>query len=117
MSTTDRVSRLRNPDPADLRHAATIPGMIWLPVMACAGPMLADALEIADSCARSDIESFCIWNEEGGVRWFDTLAVNDACGPEANPMIAQAVRYLEARGMLTRDEKQPHLVRIGECAA
>lgn len=113
MNTPDRVSRLRNPDPTDLRHAATVGGMTWLPVFASAGLLIADALEIADESSRALIECSCITADSKlPERWYDTWAVS----AEDKEPIRQAVRYLEARRLLTRDEKQPHLVHLIEAA-
>lgn len=74
---------------------------------------LRDALEIADSCARSDIESFCEWNAAGATRWYDTSegAIHPADDHPRNA-VAQAVRYLGARGILIRHGASPHLVRF-----
>lgn len=113
MSTDRKVRALRNPSPTDLRQAATVKNATWLPVLACAGPMLADAIEIADSCARADIECHCTWEHIKGERWYDTRVTEER---ETEP-IAQAVRYLEARGLLVRKPGQPELVRLDAEAA
>ncbi len=82
--------------------------------------MLADALEIADSCARADIECSCHSNGEGREREYDTTP-DPKVSPEENESIVQAVRYLAARGHIVcngalvkfTDEAQ----RALECAA
>lgn len=80
------------------------------------------AIKIADSCARSDIECNCNWvgenGDEGiageverGAVWYDT-------SPERDPelvgaeWLADALRYLEMRGLLIRSEANPALVRV-----
>ncbi len=82
-------------NPSKLRSAAEVPGA-WLSIEAQHGPMLADAMEIADSCARADIESFCEPAEVPGGRWWNVEAVT----PEERPMVDQALRYLDARGRI-----------------
>ena len=74
--------------------------------------VLIDALEIADSCARSDIESFCgpIVNAKWQQEWWN---VQEA-GADEREMVDRAVRYLEARGLLERKDGEPHLVRVRE---
>lgn len=107
--TKDRVAKLRNPDPADLRHAATVPGLVWLPVLASTGPLIADAIEIADESSRDYINCTCVCIEgQAEERWYDTWAVS---AEDKEPM-RQAVRYLEARALITRHEQRPHLVRF-----
>lgn len=69
--------------------------------------VIADALEIADSCARADIESYCP-SKRGAVpgeRWYDT---DD--GTVDDEAISQCIRYLEARGLLMRDPNDPRIV-------
>lgn len=84
--------------PDYLRSLAEAGDPAWLPVLASCGTVLADALEIADDCARSDIECNCpCWDGEGSDRHYDTTPREDVA-PEENESIAQAVRYLTARG-------------------
>lgn len=71
--------------------------------------LLIDAIEIADSCARSDIECSCKWTDTTPARWYDTASDRD---PEILATIAQVVRYLEARGQIERNAEKPHLVRF-----
>lgn len=74
-------------------------------------PMIADALEIADSCARADIESYCKATGEGADyrEWSWDTSTADEDDSEA---IAQALRYLDARGLIERDTNRPELVRF-----
>jgi len=73
--------------------------------------MLIDAIEIADSCARADIECNCSWFENPqGVWWYDL----DTADATAQSAVAQAVRYLGARGRIERDAKDNNFVRIRE---
>lgn len=112
MSTTDRITALRNPSPEALRAAASQKNATWLPVFACAGDMLADAMDLADKHARGLIARYCVCIKEGDVLWFDTWAVS----AEDKELIQQAVRYLEARGLLARIDGQPHLVTLERVA-
>lgn len=119
MTTGTVSSGLPMPTPEWLREQATVPRVMpagdiaFVPIAAPLCAMLADAIEIADSCARADIESFCEWNTAGSTRWYDTseAAIHPA---DAHPRkaVAQAVRYLEARGDLIRHADKPHLVRF-----
>lgn len=58
--------------------------------------MLADAIEIADSTARSDIECHFLRNEDG---WYDISPDHIGTNPDWLPQI---LRYLTARGMIER---------------
>ena len=82
----------------------------WAPIMVQDCPMLADAMEIADSCARSDIECNVLGRhpdkEKPQVFWYDLATV----APDDLDAIAQSVRYLEARGILVRLSAAPHIV-------
>lgn len=85
----------------------------WAPIMASDCATLADAIEIADSGARSDIECFTVDADfdpvKDHVRWFDTNLVEPAI-PIAKAAVERAVRYLEARGLLVRKPDAPHIV-------
>lgn len=70
--------------------------------------MLADAIEIADSCARSDIECNCHWIGDVPDQWYDTSIPHEDC----RDAIALSVRYLEARGLIVRDPNNRHHVRF-----
>lgn len=83
------------------------------------------ALKIADSCARSDIECNCNWvgedGDEGvageierGAVWYNT---DPAADPEliGAEWLTDALRYLELRGLLIRNEDNHALVRVKEC--
>lgn len=74
--------------------------------------MLADAMEIADSCARSDIECNVMqaFQTPDLRRWYDSSTAD----PEDREAIDQALRYLEARGILVRDSTKPHVVTFKE---
>lgn len=87
----------------------------WAPVTVQDCPMLADAMEIADSCARSDIESFCngVGHAPAGHRQYDIHAVVPD-EPIVKETVAIAVRYLEARELLIRQEGAPHIVSFRE---
>ena len=106
--------------PSKLRAASTT-GAEWLPIPASCGEMLADAIEIADSCARSDIECFAYSPGDG---WYDTTRV---LSRETKPRdsvadkqaaaydlsaVEQAVRYLLARGLIERHPERPDWVRV-----
>jgi len=71
--------------------------------------IVADAIEIADSCARADIECNVepIFPEVGPVTWYDLDNIDEYSGEP----IDQAVRYLEARGLLDRHPKNPRHVK------
>lgn len=73
--------------------------------------MLADAMEIADSCARADIESSCTARGDGDDYrnwWWDTSSAD----AEDEEMIALSLRYLEARGLIERNPTDAPLVRF-----
>lgn len=92
---------------------------------------IALAVEIADSCARSDIECNCPWRTvddeavpgeivRGVGQWYDTAPMTDedACVTDRE-WLTQALRYLELCGMLIRNDTDPALVRVRdepECA-
>lgn len=64
------------------------------------------ALTIADSCARSDIETCC----EGDPNGWDV----NSPAPIDKPYVDQAVEYLELRGLLQRCHERPHVVTFPE---
>lgn len=78
---------------------------------------LIDAIEIADSCARADIECNVPKARDGthGAHWYDTGQM----GPEERDWLPQSLRYLEARGLLLRDAQNPAIVsfKSGEVSA
>lgn len=78
-----------------------------IPLSASLAPMLADALEIADYSARSDIETF-LRRTQARPAWYDIRTADQ----EEKDYVENAVRYLMARGLLERDQHQPHLVRV-----
>lgn len=95
--------------PAKLRacQASATRNHSWAPIMVQDCPMLADAMEIADSSARADIECQCLGAGKDQIgNWWDTSTAD----AESKPMIEQSMRYLEARGLLIRKEGAPHIV-------
>lgn len=70
--------------------------------------MLVDAMEIADSCTRADIECESPAVEMDGRRWHDISCVAEC----AQDMVARAERYLIARDLLERHAEHPGLVRF-----
>ena len=71
----------------------------------------ADAVAIADSAARSDIECNCEWESTDNVRWHDTK--NVCINPdEPFDFLKRAVRYLTARYLIERKVGDEHLVRF-----
>lgn len=89
----------RRPPPRPAHHAERL------------GETLRLAIELADDMARSDIESYCSYDQVGPHTWYDTtFATRDSAEVEAG--IAKAQRYLTLRGKLLRNAEQPHLVRF-----
>jgi len=80
-----------------------------LPIGVEVAAMLADALDIADSAARADIELYCVAVTRGDETWWNWENLDPVDGA---PYIEQAVRYLEARGLLERDGENANVVRI-----
>lgn len=77
--------------------------------------MLVDAVEIADSSARADIECNVPFDHDGagtGAHWYNL----DRAADEDAEAIAQAERYLEARGILLRDAKRRRVVSFKDPA-
>ncbi|ULQ45847.1 hypothetical protein JN531_012125 [Flagellatimonas centrodinii] len=60
----------------------------------------------ARMCARSDLESFCRWNDLDGHAWCDTSAIH----PEGRECCIGL--DLSKKTDLTAHPKHPHLVRI-----
>jgi hypothetical protein len=81
-----------------------------IPLSAELAPVLADALEIADDGARSTVEIEFVDLLIGDMRWYDTKTAD----PDNAEWITQAVRYLEARGLIERRPGEEHLVRMLE---
>ena len=65
-----------------------------IPLSADLGPVLADALELADDVARSVIELECKDIDVGGVRWYDIGTADGFFD------LGKALRYLTARGKI-----------------
>lgn len=85
----------------------------WGQLVPDAIDMISDAIEIADSSARSDVECHCPWTylkepDDTSSRWYDT----DRIDPEDAEHIEQALRYLGARGRLNVHPTRPELVNF-----
>lgn len=93
-----------------LRKPRGINALLTFP--ADCGAMLAEALDIADSCARSDLECN-VPPVAGTERWYD---LGGLTGDEDRRWADQAVRYLEMRGQLVRRPGEPQHVRHVEHA-
>ena len=87
--------------------------------------LLADAVEEADGSFRDLIESECLWCENEGATvegdgWWDTHVSHDGAGGEVQMkptgLLAQALSYLDRRGLLIRKEGEPHMVRFVDAA-
>lgn len=76
------------------------------------GPLLADAIEIADESARVTVRSALFSKEAVTLpapnRYYDTRSAE----PQDLLRAAQRVRYLLARGLIERHPEQEHLVRV-----
>lgn len=64
------------------------------------------ALRIADSCARSDIETCCVPVGNGMPPRWDLQSVDGL----DRDTVAQAMEYLELRRLVQRDSRNPHIV-------
>lgn len=60
---------------------------------------------LAEREARTSIESYCIPAGDG---WYDTAKQD----PDADEDLEEAVRYLELRDLLERQDDAPHIVRV-----
>jgi len=70
--------------------------------------VVALALKIADSVSRSDIECYCLMTKNRRIWWYDTAVAE----PEDAEFVAEAVRYLDLRGLLVHHEADGKLVRF-----
>jgi len=65
-----------------------------------------------DSCC-SIIESNCVMDAKAEsdefYDWYDVSTANESGGDDA---VAEAVKYLEARGLINRDAARPNIVSI-----
>lgn len=71
------------------------------------------AYKIADSCARADIECECLQvRSDARGHWFDTAAIPDGADTDdaGREFLADALRYLDLRGLLIRDKDVPCIV-------
>jgi hypothetical protein len=99
-------------DPTALRGLIATAGPAEIVISQAEASVVVDAIEIADSCARADIECnvqpvFLDGNDE---TWYDLDHVDPEYCDDSGP-IHQAVRYLEARGLLDRHPKNPRHVK------
>lgn len=71
--------------------------------------LVADAIEIADSCARADIECNAepAFPEGEDVTWYDMNNLDEW----STSAVRQAARYLTSRGLLDRHPCLPRLVK------
>ena len=77
-----------------------------LAIMALDQPdMVRDAIDIADSCSRSDIECNFSKMDSG---WYNV----DVGGAENDPWLPQCLRYLDARHLIEHHPDAPHCVRF-----
>lgn len=75
---------------------------------------IADAMEIANRAVLEDIESYAVKVTLEGQTWYDTRPMLDPRehAPEALDMAAQALRYAEKAGLMSRHRAERHLVRL-----
>lgn len=71
--------------------------------------LIALALDIADAASRSDIECYTVGERVGTTNWWDTSVIFPD-DPELRPAVEQALRYLDARGLVHRSVVAPHRV-------
>lgn len=71
------------------------------------------ALELADACARSDIEMFCCSYQLHSGMWFDTSDVRG--GDSEARMVSRAARYLRLRARVLVHPLHPQLVSFPTC--
>ena len=95
-------------DPVMLRARSLVRTILLFP--AEIGPTLADAVEIADESAVCLIESDSHPIDDHGFRWWDTTYADG----DSDDGMQQALRYLEARGLLIRHPERQHTVRFQE---
>lgn len=72
------------------------------------------AYVLADRACIADVECHAVAVRDAGQRWWDVRPMTDPrelCD-DSIEMNAQALAYLEARGLLTRHPQHAHLVRI-----
>lgn len=108
ISLTDEKPTL---SPEWLREVAENPDAVFL-VVEPKISMLADALEIADSSARSDIECFCLRVDEDDTHWYSLRSATD----DDRQWTEIGARYLDARGLLVKHPTREGLVRFQEAS-
>jgi hypothetical protein len=96
-----------------LREQSTAKGVLGVAIAAADCAVLADALDIADFAARNCVESYASIEQWESPRLYDLGRVN----PRGSVWLDQAVRYLDARGLLERDAGAPNLVRVRDRAS
>lgn len=77
-----------------------------LRIFRTAAAMFADAIDIADSTARSDIECHFLRSADG---WYNLALIPDESFSDWLPQIES---YLTARGMIERHPENANLVRF-----
>lgn len=112
MSATDAVTIARYSTRGDLGHILrTMFGDTEVSLFRISSDLayvFADAIEIADECARSDIECNCGLTPTTAPGYYDSTDHD----PEDTDNIIQALRYLDARGLVERHPQHVHLVRF-----
>lgn len=68
--------------------------------------VILDAFEIADHSARADVESGCAPVGQQMPPRYDLTKIDADC----KAFVELAVRYLEARGLVRREEGNPNIV-------
>lgn len=73
------------------------------------------ALGIALSSARRDVEVECVEVAESGTAWWDSQAAFSGKGDqEFRELLLESIAFLECFGKLTRHPTKPHWVRFEE---
>jgi len=67
------------------------------------------AYELADEIAISDIEVYCLRDQEPDGYWYDTRTPHD---DDSRDMVQRAVTYLDARNRLRRHPVDYHCVQF-----
>lgn len=95
--------------PTELRRFASLPDNLIIPITSDKGAMLADALEIADESAWCLIQSeTALAPTNHGSAWRDLTSAD----PASKGAIFQALRYLDARGLLNRHAENARWVSL-----
>jgi hypothetical protein len=91
-----------------LREQTAERGVLGVGIAVADCAVLADALDIADFAARNCVESYAAIEQWDPPRRYDLGRIN----PRGSAWIDQAVRYLDARGLIERDAVNSELVRV-----